>query len=43
MVDGDLKILEAEDAKWLSKDTLYSVQWLPADITLIEKIEQQMG
>ena len=22
---------------------LYSVQWLPADITLIEKLEQQMG
>lgn len=43
VVDGELKLLEAEDAKWLSKDTLYSVQWLPADITLIEKIEQQMG
>lgn len=43
VVDGELKLLEAEDAKWLSKDTLYSVQWLPADMTLIEKIEQQMG
>ncbi|EHO83302.1 hypothetical protein HMPREF0380_01391 [Eubacterium infirmum F0142] len=43
VVDGELKLLEAEDAKRLSKDTLYSVQWLPADITLIEKIEQQMG
>ena len=42
VVDGELKLLEAEDAKWLSKDILYSVQWLPADITLIEKIEQQM-
>ena len=40
--DGELKLLEAEDARWLSKDNLYSVQWLPADITLIEKIEQQM-
>ena len=43
VVDGDLKLLEADEAKWLSKDTLYSVQWLPADITLIEKIENQMG
>lgn len=43
VVDGELKLLEAEDAKWLSKDTLYSVQWLPADMPLIEKIEQQMG
>ena len=42
VVDGELKLLEAEDARWLSKDTLYSVKWIPADITLIEKIEQQM-
>lgn len=42
VVDGELKLLEAEDARWLSKNNLYSVQWLPADITLIEKIEQHM-
>lgn len=42
VVDGELKLLEAEDARWLSKDTLYSVKWISADITLIEKIEQQM-
>ena len=42
VIDGELKLLEAEDARWLSKDELYSVQWLPADITLIEKIERQM-
>ena len=42
VVDGELKLLEAEDARWLTKDTLYSVQWLPADITLIERIEKHM-
>ncbi len=42
VVDGELKLLEADAAKWLSKDTLYSVQWLPADIKLIEKIEPHM-
>ncbi len=42
VVSGELRLLEAEDAKWLSKDTLYDVQWLPADIELIEKIEKQM-
>lgn len=42
VVEGELKLLEAEAAKWLTKDTLYSVQWLPADITLIEKIKEQM-
>ena len=43
IVEGELKLLEAEDAKWLTKDMLYDVQWLPADITLIEKIEKQMN
>lgn len=43
VVDGTIKLLEAEDAKWLTKDTLYNVQWLPADITLISKIEKMMG
>ena len=43
VVDGELKLLEAEDAKWLSKDTLYSVPWLPADITIIAQIEKQMN
>lgn len=43
VVDGELKLLETEAAKWLSKDTLYSVPWLPADITLIELIARQMN
>ena len=25
--------------KWLTKETLYSVEWLPADLGLIETIE----
>ena len=39
---GNLTLLEAEDAKWLTKDTLRSVQWLPADLELIDKIEDVM-
>ena len=42
VVEGELKLLEAEDARWLTKDMLYSVKWLPADITLIEKVAQKM-
>ena len=38
---GNLTLLEAEDARWLTKDTLRSVQWLPADLELIDKIEQR--
>ena len=37
VVSGDLVLKEHEAAKWLTKDELDSVEWLPADITLIEK------
>jgi 8-oxo-dGTP diphosphatase len=40
--EGELKLLEAEDARWLTKDKLYSVKWLPADVTLIAEIEKHM-
>lgn len=39
IVSGNLVLVEAEDAKWLSKEELYSVEWLPADLGLIEKIK----
>ncbi len=38
VIEGELKLLEAEDANWLNKGELDSVQWLPADITLISKV-----
>ena len=42
IVKGNLVLLEAEDAKWLTKDELYSVDWLPADLKLIDKIKASM-
>ena len=39
VVAGNLVLKEAAAAKWLTKETLDSVEWLPADITLIEKIK----
>ena len=42
IIDGELKLLAAEAAKWLTKDMLYDVQWLPADFALVEKIKEQM-
>lgn len=35
-----VELNEHEDAKWLSKEELDSVEWLPADVTLVEKIRQ---
>ena len=42
VLEGTLELKEAEAAKWLTKDELDSVEWLPADISLIEKIRKQM-
>lgn len=41
-ITGKLVLKEAEAAKWLRKDELDSVQWLPADLALIEKIRRFM-
>ena len=40
LIRGDLELLEAAEARWLTKETLKSVEWLPADLGLIEKIEK---
>ena len=37
---GHLTLLEAEDARWLTTENLRSVQWLPADLELIDEIER---
>lgn len=39
---GHLVLKEHEAAKWLTKDTLDSVDWLPADEGIIDKIEQKL-
>ena len=42
IVFGDLVLTEHAAAKWLSKEELDSVEWLPADITLIDIIKNCM-
>ena len=39
IVSGELKLLEHEAAKWLTKETLRTVDWLPADQLILDKIE----
>ena len=39
VVSGSLQLLEHEDAKWLTKEILYSVDWLPADVLILGEIE----
>ena len=42
IIKGDLVLKEHEAAKWLTKDTLDTVQWLPADITIVGKIKEAL-
>ena len=42
IVSGNLVLKEHEAAKWLTKDKLDTVEWLPADVTLIEKVRAEI-
>lgn len=42
VIRGELILKEAEDAKWLTREHLADVKWLPADVTLIENIREAM-
>ncbi len=42
IVKGSPILKEHEAARWLTKDQLLNVDWLPADITIIEKVRQGM-
>ena len=41
-LSGELKLKEHENAKWLTKEHLDEVEWLPADVILIDKIRMDM-
>lgn len=40
VASGDLTLKEHEASRWLTEDQLRSVDWLPADLELIDKIEE---
>ena len=40
VLEGELKLLEHEAARWLPLDDLLQVKWLPADLEVIGKIRQ---
>lgn len=39
---GDLVLKEHEAARWLTKETMDSVEWLPADITIIARVKEML-
>ena len=40
IASGEIELREHKSARWLTKDTLNDVNWLPADLEVIEKIKQ---
>lgn len=40
IIKGKLVLKEHEAARWLTKNQLADVEWLPADVKLIEKIKK---
>lgn len=42
VVSGDLVLKEHEAAQWLTKGKLRSMEWLPADIRLIDTIQRKL-
>lgn len=41
IVGGEPTLLEHESARWLSKQELRSVDWLPADVAVVTALESQ--
>ncbi len=42
IIEGKPVLLEHEAAKWLTVDTIDSVEWLPADMTIIEIVKSNI-
>lgn len=40
IISGELVLREHEAAKWLRWDQLLSVEWLPADVTVVKSLEK---
>lgn len=40
--DGEPKLLEHERARWVDKNTIRNVGWLPADMELVEQVAKKL-
>ena len=43
IISGKLELLEHENAAWLTRESLRSVNWLPADIKILDKVEKLLS
>ena len=42
IVEGALTLLEHEAARWLKREELWIVEWLPADVDVVKALEKEM-
>lgn len=42
ILEGNLHLNEAEDARWLTNENLMSAKWLPADLEVLEVISKSI-
>ncbi len=42
IVEGALTLLEHEAARWLKREELWTVEWLPADVDVVKALEKEM-
>lgn len=43
IISSGFVLKEAQEARWLTKDTLYDVTWLPADMIILENVRRQLA
>lgn len=43
IVEGHLVLKEHEDSKWIKKEEIDTLNWLPADLVIIDKVKEMMG
>lgn len=43
IVAGEVKLVEHMDARYLSAEDIDSVEWLPADVAVVEKLKKELG
>lgn len=42
IIEGKIELLEHNNAKWLTVDELDSVNWIPADIQIIDHLKEEL-
>ncbi len=40
---GKLQLLEHKDVKWVDKTSIYDVNWLPADMELVDQVAKKLS